>query len=279
MLISLFGSKDEVRLSELKHKFYTKLPDLRNAMYDAVTDAGLFPRNPNSIRQRYVGLGIIALVFSVVVGFFLFVSFGELTIAAILPGIGMGLTALGLLILSNLMPRKTKYGAELAARWRAFKRYLQNIDQYSDLETQKAIWDRWLPYAIAFGIDKEYIRKFEAVQAPAPGWYIPEPTLYGPYRRRYYGEPWAGYPTTGSPPSDNGERGGLGGGLGDVSRGMGTSLSSMSAGLGTMLASAGATMTSQPSNSSSGGGWGGGGFSGGGSFGGGGGGGGSGGFS
>ena len=31
-------------------------------------------------------------------------------------------------------------------------------------------------------MDKEYIRKFEKVDAPAPGWYIPDPTLYGPYR-------------------------------------------------------------------------------------------------
>lgn len=74
-----------------------------------------------------------------------------------------------------------------AARWLAFKRYLKDIDRYTDLTAQKEIWDRWLPYAIAFGVDKEYIRKFEKVDAPAPGWYIPDPTLYGPYRRWYYG--------------------------------------------------------------------------------------------
>ena len=28
--------------------------------------------------------------------------------------------------------------------------WLRDIDKYSDIEAQKEIWDRWLPYAIAF---------------------------------------------------------------------------------------------------------------------------------
>jgi uncharacterized membrane protein len=289
LLDDIFGRKDEVKLSDLKNKFYAKLPAIKRSLYDAVTAADLFPRNPEAVRQFYAVMGVLALVGAFVVGGILAATFGDLTGAAVLPGVGLGVTAIGLLILAQRMPRKSEHGAEVAARWRAFKRYLQNIDKYSDLEAQKVIWDRWLPYAIAFGIDREYIRKFEAVDAPAPGWYIPSPTMYEPYRRRYYGRPWVGGPVTGGPVMTGGgsEGGGdgksIGGGLGDLSRGLGTSLTSMSAGLGALLSSASSTMTSRPASSSSSGGWSssGGGFSGGGggfSGGGGGGGGGSGGF-
>ncbi|RME57310.1 MAG: DUF2207 domain-containing protein [Caldilineae bacterium] len=282
LLDSIFGKKDEVRLSELKNKFYKKVPKIKKALYEEVTNRGLFVRNPESVRNQYGCLGVLLMVLAGLVGFVLFAVFGTLTPAAILPGFGMGVTAFGFVILSRFMPRKTDAGAELAARWRAFKNYLRDIDRYSDLEAQKEIWDRWLPYAIAFGVDKAYIRKFEQVDAPAPGWYIPDPTLYGPYRRWYYGNGSGGPVTAGgrgvgdlARPSEGRS---LGGGLGDASRGLGTSLSSMSAGLGAMLSSASATMTSRPASSSSGGGWSGGGFSGGGGFGGGGGGGGGGGF-
>ena len=286
LLNAVFGRKQEINLSELKNKFYAKLPAIRSSLYDAVTAADLFPRNPETVRQFYAVLGVVALVGAFGIGGFLAVTFGDLTGAAVLPGVGLGATAIGLLILAQRMPRKSDHGAEVAARWRAFKRYLQDIDKYSNLEAQKAIWDRWLPYAIAFGIDRDYIRKFEAGDAPAPGWYIPSPTMYEPYRRRYYGGPWVGGPVSGGPvlgqggSGDRGEGGGVGGGLGDLSRGLGTSLTSMSAGLGALLTSASSTMTSRPASSSSGGGWssGGGGFSGGGFSGGGGGGGGSGGF-
>jgi hypothetical protein len=291
VLDSVFGRKDEVKLSDLKNKFYKKLPAIKSALYEEVTAQGFFTRNPESVRNQYGCLGVVALILAALVGFFLLAAFGDLTAAAFLPGFGLGVTAFGLLILSRYMPRKTDMGAETAAKWEAFRRYLKDIDRYSDLEQQKTIWDRWLPYAIAFGIERDYMRKFERVDAPAPGWYIPDPTLYGPYRRRYFG--------TGTGPVVAGagggramgdmigggggsvEGGGLGGGLSNASRGLGGGLASMSAGLGSMLSSASNTMTSRPaSSSSSGGGWsgGGGGFSGGGSFGGGGGGGGRGGF-
>ena len=104
-----------------------------------------------------------------------------------MPGLGLFVTAMAVIAIANAMPRKSDAGSEVAARWKAFSEYLRNIDKYTDVAAQKEIWDRWLPYAIAFGIDKDYIRKFESVDAPAPGWYIPSPTLYGPYHRRYYG--------------------------------------------------------------------------------------------
>src|SRR5205814_1053639 len=112
------------------------------------------------------------------------------------------------------------------------------IEKYTNLEEQKTIWDQWLPYAIAFGIDRQYIRKFEGVDAPAPGWYFPSQDVYGPYRRRYYGTPWIGPVSAGGPAgrgsSGKNEGGSIGGGLSEASRGMGNSLASMSAGLGAM---------------------------------------------
>ncbi len=297
LLDEMFGRKQEVRLSDLKDKFYDKLPGIRRSMYRATVDQGLFPSDPDGVRTRYFALGFGLIIVSVVLIVTLLGLLSDLTPLAVLPGIALGVSAIGLIILARFMPRKTDKGSEAASRWKAFKTYLANIDQYANMEAQKPIWDRYLPYAIAFGIDKQYIRKFENVDAPAPGWYIPSPSAYGGHRRGYYGTPGRRrgapvfIPTGGMGGMGGGSRGGMGGGAGDVSpggtlsdmsRGMGGSLTAMSAGLGTMLAGASTTLTSRPaSTSSSGGGWSGGGgsFSGGGSFGGGGGGGGGGGFS
>ena len=168
------------------------MPALKSALYDEVTAQGFFARSPEKVRNQYGCLGVCLLALAGLFGVGLMSLFGGLTGAAVLPGIGLGATAFGCLLLSRFMPRKTDEGAELAARWQAFKRYLRDIDRYSDLEEQKELWDRWLPFAIAFGVDSQYIRKFEAVDAPAPGWYIPHPTMYGPYRGWYYGAGHAG---------------------------------------------------------------------------------------
>ena len=211
LLVSVFGHRSEVRLSGLRDKFHSKLPALKKDLYREATELGFFARSPEAVRNQYgcIGVGILALAALVGVG--LLTLFGNLTGAAALPGVGLAVTAIGSLILARFMPRKTDKGAEMAARWQAFKRYLRDIDRYSDLDEQKELWDRWLPFAIAFGVDSRYIRKFEAVDAPAPGWYIPHPTMYGPYRRWYYGAGHAGPAPAGGRPDFS--PGGAGGGL------------------------------------------------------------------
>lgn len=283
LLNALFGREDEIRLSDLKDSFYTKIDGIKSAMYQAVVDAGYFPDNPNHVRTQYGCLGVGLLVVGAALAVAGIVTSFELTPFGFAPGVGLLVTGIVLVIVANVMPRRSDKGAEEAARWRAFRTYLRDIDKYSDLEEQKVIWDRYLPYAIAFGVEKEYMAKFAKVDAPLPGWYFPSPTLYGPGRGWYYGTP--GLPQGGAGGGGmsmpRGEGGSAGGTLSDMSRGMGSSMAAMSAGMGAMLSGAASTLTSRPASSSSGGGWsgGGGGFSGGGSFGGGGGGGGGGGFS
>jgi hypothetical protein len=277
LLDALFGKKDEVELSELKEKFYTKIDGIKKAMYEEVVKQGYFPNNPDSVRGQFGCLGVFALALAALVGFLGVALASPLTDFGFAPGVGLGITAIALIAVANFMPRKSDKGSEEAARWQAFKTYLRDIDKYSDIEAQKEIWDRYLPYAIAFGVDKQYMAKFAKVDAPIPGWYFPSPTMYGPYRGWYYGTPYGVPGPSGGGMSEQG--GGMGGTLSDASRGMGTSMAAMSAGMGAMLSSASSTFTSRPASSSSGGGWsGGGGFSGGGFSGGGGGGGGGGGF-
>ena len=210
--------------------------------------------------------------------FFLLVILGELSPWAACPGMSLALAMAALLVVGRFMPRKTPQGAEEAAKWLAFKRYLKTIEKHGDLEAVKDKFEEFLPYAVAFGLERRLINQFSAVDAPAPTWWGP---VYMPGRGYGYG---GGMPTqpigkTGGPPGTLAGEKGKAPSLDTMSRGMGTSLASMSAGLGAMLSSASNVLTSTPpSSSSSGGGWSGGGFSGGGFSGGGGGGGGSAGF-
>ena len=48
------------------------------------------------------------------------------------------------------MPRKTEAGAEAAAKWKAFRRYLDDIEKYENLNESREIFDRYLPFTVAF---------------------------------------------------------------------------------------------------------------------------------
>lgn len=269
LIDKLFGNEREKKLSDLKHKFYQYVPEVQKALYQATVEEGYFPSSPQKTRSLYASIGIAALVVTGALGCAALSLLSSYTNLAICIPLAFAVPSLGLIGLARVMPRKTRKGAEEAAKWLAFKRYLENIEKYTKLEEAKEIFDRYLPYAIAFGLEEDWIRKFAQVDAPAPPWYYPGPYL-GPRPRRY--DWWVPTPaSTGgrgqgqaAPAPEGGQRGVPS--LSEASRGMGASLANMSAGLGAMLSSAASTFSSRPAAQRGSGSWGGRSWSGGGGF-------------
>jgi hypothetical protein len=70
------------------------------------------------------------------------------------------------------MVLRTRAGAERAARWQAFARWLKELVEINPAEA-KAHLEAYLPYAIAFGIEKEFLARWLAIapDTPPPSWY------------------------------------------------------------------------------------------------------------
>ncbi len=239
----IFGRSDEKSLSSLRYKFASKLPKLRTMVYQELVDEGLVPNSPHGVRRNYgCFAGFIFIV--AIISFFGLVSLFSETVSTIAcPSMVLVLIAILMAIASRHMPRKTAKGVEAAAKWNAFKQYLKNIDQYADLEQSGEIFAAYLGYAVAFGLERTWIRKFSSVPAtPIPTWYFPY--FGGHYGGYGYGGSHAGGSggSTPSTPSLQGMSGSMTGGL-----------AGMSAGLTRMLNSTSTVLKSTPPSSRSGG--------------------------
>ncbi|MFV1858874.1 MAG: DUF2207 domain-containing protein [Anaerolineales bacterium] len=257
--------RDSVELSDLRNKFYQTLPKIQSKLYKEMVSRKLFRKNPDSTRKLWRGIGFALVAFGIGIGILLGAVLSRYT--TMFPCLfgGMVLTGIAVIIAGGAMPAKTVKGSEAAARWKAFKVYLQRIDKIEDLKMIGELFEKYLPYAIALGIRDSYVRKFAAEPStPVPTWWVP----YGAYM---YGRPATS--SIGRTSRAGGPRGA--GGLEGMAGSMTGGLASMSAGLTSMLNSTGRVLRSAPSSSGTSGG---GGFSGGGFSGGGGGGGGSAGF-
>lgn len=96
-------------------------------------------------------------------------------IVAIFTTIAAVIVWAALVPVSRHMPRKTATGAEAAAKWRAFRRYLVSLTEQRDLPEAASVFDRYLSYAVAFRIDRQWIEAFSRAGARAPGWFgMPE---------------------------------------------------------------------------------------------------------
>jgi uncharacterized membrane protein len=279
----LFKGGMERSMDSLRNKFYTTIPAVQAELYDELVEQALFSVKPTTTRTVWAAVGGILVILAVVA--FVFVgAIAQTVLTVVCLPFALGVAGIAALIIGPQMPAKTLKGAEETAKWRAFLTYLNNLEKYGGVEGAAARFDEYLPYAVAFGVDRSWMAKFSHIdEMPIPPWYYPT-YVGGPYSRGYM----AGTPIQRGIPSGNtglpGELARAGGGLSmnDVSRNMATSMNNLSTGLATMMNTAAAAMTSRPQSSSSGssGSWGGGGgsFSGGGGGGGGGSGGGSSGF-
>ncbi len=272
----LFGESDEFMMSELKGRFYSGMPTWESDLYNEVVRQRLFVANPEQVRKRYrriggalAGLGAVVLFVGLCVGMIA----GAL---AFLPGASLLIIGLIMMAVASAMPKRTVEGVRQTVVWRAFRDYLANIEQYEPVERAKQVFQAYLPYAVAMGIDQTWVRKFAQVGTPVPEWYkglgvpqgFPAPTG-GPVI--FPGGGW-GYPGRPVGPIIIAGSGGNGGQPGQGGGNMPTNPDQISGGLADMLDRASRSLASGSWGgggggggwSSGGGGWGGGGGGGGG---------------
>ncbi len=265
----------ERTMDSLRNTFYTVITQVQSDLYKELVTDQFFSVSPSTTRAIWSGIGVVIFGLAMVLGFFLMPLVDNYGIVPLLVPGALIVVAIAAFIVGPNMPAKTPKGAEEAAKWKAFYEYLRNLEKYVKVEEASAQFERYLPYAVAFGLDKSWIHKFSQLQdVPIPIWYYP--TYIGPYHRGYI----AGTPLSAGN-FNMGNAGGMPGGLAHAGGGVSLDkmsgnlaggLDSISTGLSSMLDSASRTMTSRPQASSGssgswrsgGGGWSGGGFSGGG---------------
>ncbi len=167
LLEDIFEGKQSKKLSDLRNKFYTKLPKLKEIVYGDLVDKGYFPKSPAKTRTGYLIKGIILIVLP----FFLMpieeVLFG--TGFSLLLSVNGGLT----LIFSGSMPQKTENGVEAYRKILGFKLYMNTAEKDRlKFQEKENLFYEFLPYAMALGIVKKWSKAFDGILTKAPDWYV-----------------------------------------------------------------------------------------------------------
>lgn len=152
LIDKVFGGLDEVKISDLKNKFYKEIPDLRQFIGDDLkTKRWLTPRSRTFFKVYFT----IAIIF----GFLLFGMVRKIyTVASYLLTVGV------LIVFSLLMRQRTKEGAELFRRIEGFKLYMNTAEKYRQQFNEKEnIFEKFLPYAMVFGITTIWINKMKTI--------------------------------------------------------------------------------------------------------------------
>lgn len=169
----LFGSKDSVRTKDLGDTFAAKYPRLVKRVYKEMVSRGYFSESPETTRAKYLAAGIGLMTFGVVIAFFLgFIWFPWVGVPGpFFLGLALILSGIAQMITSQYMPAKTTQGSKIFADIKGFQMYLHHAERYRLQGLEPEEFEKYLSYAIVFGIEKQWAKKFEDIYKGQPEWF------------------------------------------------------------------------------------------------------------
>ncbi|MDP9206683.1 MAG: DUF2207 domain-containing protein, partial [Gemmatimonadota bacterium] len=163
----------EVKVSELKNKFYTSLPKIRDAIYDNLVVSGYYLQRPDKVRAKWIGLAVLtAVVLAGLAALAVKTTFVLVSPIALIAAAAM--STLIVFIFAQIMPARTVAGARAREAALGFKEFLSRVEseRYKKMITSPEMFERFLPFAMAFGVEDEWAKAFEDIYREPPQWYV-----------------------------------------------------------------------------------------------------------
>lgn len=160
---------EETTLSSLKNRFYIALPSIRQEIMDALKNKDLYSTDPESAKGLAVaGVLVIALPFV-----WLQLT-GAIRLGNSLAVLGAGvlLTALIVYLFGRQLAAKTVRGARTRVECLGFREFMTRVDGDRIKRMPPDTFEKFLPYAMAFGVEQHWAKAFQGLLTEPPAWYV-----------------------------------------------------------------------------------------------------------
>jgi uncharacterized membrane protein YgcG len=154
--------------------------ELRSMLYRSLISRGYYRRSPETDRWL-VGLGLAA-----VVGFFGFIATIINQMGNPLPAIiGFAISLPVIIYFAKEGPRRTGPGSKVWQKLRGFEEFMRRaraneLEWMSKAQPDAALFEKYLPHAVAFGLTEQWANAFSGIVTQAPSWYVSP--YGGPFR-------------------------------------------------------------------------------------------------
>ncbi len=169
MLENIFLGGAETRLSSLKNRFYTVIPIVRQDIMSSLKGKGIYTLDPESANGYSIaaGVAIAILVVAVqVMGWMnLFYSI-PLVIGSVL------VSALIWWLFARQMTAKTVSGARTRIAVLGFQEFMNRVDADRIKRMPPDTFEKFLPYAMALGVEHHWAQAFDGIVKDPPSWYV-----------------------------------------------------------------------------------------------------------
>ncbi len=172
LLRHLGGSGKVIDETDLRHDVAPHLAELKSSLYEMLVTRGYYRHNPDSARGVTFGLGCSTVIL-LGLAFTWLNPFGS----AVPSVIGGVIAIIMVLVFASMMPKRTVLGARAHDQVKGFEEFVRRaegdeLNWMAEHHPDMGLFERYLPHAIAFGLAREWAKRFEGVLTEMPGWYV-----------------------------------------------------------------------------------------------------------
>ncbi len=169
MLENIFAGGSETQLSSLKNRFYTAIPVIREDIMSALKRKGMYMLDPGSA-NGYSIAAAVAIVLLVAALWYL--GWKNLfNSAPLLIGSGL-ISALIWFLFARQMTAKTVLGARTVVAVLGFQEFMNRVDADRIKRMPPDTFEKYLPYAMALGVEQHWAQAFADIVKDPPNWYV-----------------------------------------------------------------------------------------------------------
>jgi len=147
LMDGLFNGKDECKLKG--RDLSDEMQKVSDSIYRQMVKDEFFKTNPQDTRNKYYALGGVALFTG---------------------NIGLAIVAF---IFAKFMPAKTTDGVQQASIGKSLKTFLTSQERQLEFQAKnQMMFEKLLPFAVAFGVERIWANRFKDISLIQPTWYV-----------------------------------------------------------------------------------------------------------
>jgi uncharacterized membrane protein YgcG len=177
MMENIFvGDEPDTRLSSLKNRFYTAVPVVRTDIMSALKQKGIYTLDPESANAYSFGAAFCILVpFGILqfMGWADFLSSVPMVVACVL------ISTVIWWLFAHVMTAKTLKGARTHIAVLGFQEFMNRVDADRLKTMPTNTFEKFLPYAMALGVEHHWAQAFAGIVKDPPSWYVGPGYGYG----------------------------------------------------------------------------------------------------
>jgi uncharacterized membrane protein YgcG len=178
LLQHMFEGGQSTRLSSLKNRFYVAMPAIKQDILAALKNKGMYTVDPQSAGAYVIGGAILIGAPFALLQALGVVDFFQSAAMAVL---GIGLAALIVILFGRKMTAKSMLGVRTRIKILGFQEFMNRVDADRLKRMPPDTFEKFLPYAMALGVEHHWAQAFRDIVHDPPRWYAgPDGMMWNP---------------------------------------------------------------------------------------------------